>query len=151
MSFFKSIGNSIKSAVKKVEDKVIEPIAKDAIPLAAAYFSGGASTQFLPPKNVGDRLGKITGLPVNAMLGVGQKNGEIVENASTPPVSSQTSIYDQLSAYWPLLGNNQAVNTAPNARSFDSQPIQPTKNNLPLIIGGALALIGILIFALKRK
>lgn len=150
MSFFKSIGNSIKSAVKKVEDKVIEPIAKDAIPLAAAYFSGGASTQFLPPKNVGERLGKITGLPVNAMLGVGQKNGEIVENASTPPLQ-QASIYDQLSSYWPLVGNNQMVNTSPNARSFDSQPISQAKNNLPLIIGGALALVGILIFALKRK
>lgn len=162
MGFFKGITKSIKSAVKKVEDKIIEPIAKDAIPLTAAYFTNGKSAQFLPPKNVGERLGKITGMPINALLGVGGNNGQIVEDSASPPTlpQSSSSIYDQISNYWPF-GNNQtstpqtnSLDVSPNnARVFDSQPVQqaPQSNKLIFIIGGVIAVVGVLIFAFKRK
>jgi len=44
MSFFKKIGKAVSKAAK--------PIIKDAVPLGAAYLTGGASLSVMPPSNV---------------------------------------------------------------------------------------------------
>jgi hypothetical protein len=53
MGLFSGVGKFFKKAGKFVEDEIIEPVAKDAIPAAAAYFTGGQSLKFVPPSDSG--------------------------------------------------------------------------------------------------
>lgn len=149
MGFFSKVGNAIT--------KVVKPVIKDAIPLAAAVATGGTSLTYLKPTNTLSRLDKITGLPVttvaNLQFGGAQSQSEpqeqpqtIVQSTVTPPMlpQQQSSIYDQITPYLNsfLQSSQQRSNdVSPNANILASQPVQQTapRSNTMLIIGAVLA------------
>ena len=67
MGLFSGVGKFFKKAGKFIEDEIVEPVAKDAIPAAAAYFTGGQSLKFVPPSDSGafsrvvEGVGDLTG------------------------------------------------------------------------------------------
>lgn len=96
MGLFSGIGKAFKKVVKVVEDDIIEPIAKDAIPLTAAYFTGGASTQFLPPSHITDKVLDIAGVdrsaPVEEVYGPSPVAARSAVPAQAPQLTSSTSV-----------------------------------------------------------
>lgn len=153
MGFFKSIGNSISNTVKAV--------AKDAVPIAAAVATGGASLTVLKPTNTLERLDKATGMPVSAIAN--SMSGQTAsvtapEAASTQqsiappyaPASSQ-SIYDQITPYlnsFMQANSKSAVDTPTNATAIVA-PAPASSNKMIFILGGLG--VAILSFILIRK
>lgn len=161
MSFFSSIGNSVMS--------VVRPIVKDAIPIAAAVATGGASLAYIKPTNSLAKLDKMTGLPLTQIASMGSPGGLssggqqteapqsiVATETIAPPFApaQSTSIYDQLTPYlnsFMQASQNKSSDVSPNATMLASAPIaqQAPSSKMPLIIGGIVVLVGG--FLLTRK
>lgn len=156
MSFFKSIGKTLKAAVK------------DAVPIAAGVLTGGASLSVLKPTALLERVDKATGLPVSAIanslspgMGGGGEVASVAEpqaaatqQSIAPPMlpASNTSIYDQITPYlnsFMQANAKSSSDTMPNATAIVA-PAAPSSNKMIYIIGGIGALLAG-IFLLKGK
>ncbi len=164
MGFFSDIGKSI--------NKVVKPIIKDAVPIAAAVATGGQSLAVLKPTNTLDRLDKITGLPTSqfaSMMGptgalgalsAGQPQTTSQETVSpaalTQPQQGQ-SVYDMITPYLnSFLQSSQKTSSdvQPNANYLAAQPVQQAQSsgpNMMLILGGLGALLVGAFLIFRRK
>lgn len=169
MGFFSGIKDAVKKVGKTFEDKVLEPIAKDAIPATAAYFTGGKSLAFIPPSDSG-LTSKITNelFDVNAgdltsgLLGGFGGTGGLPQIEQPQPQTvkqptagaqgiSSGSGFDLSNLLGPLFQGSRPV--PQQQPSAGAQGITTPKNNTALFLGiggGVLALVLALVMTRKK-
>jgi hypothetical protein len=133
MSIFDDIGGFF-------EDSILEPLAQDAIPLAAAYATGGQSLQFLPPTNSIGSVLDIAGVkPPQKQVRTPQPKAaaQLVQSPNTTSINTASQAAPA-----------QVAANAPQVLGSDSF----FSGNNNLLIFGGLGVVGliVLIFAMTK-
>lgn len=169
MGFFKKV----TKAVKKVGNKVVKPVLKDAIPIVAGVATGGASLAVLKPTNTLSRLDKITGVNVSKIanaVGPAMSGGQSIQDVATEYASEKISneanrvVNREIQKRQPSSKRiNSASISVPNKSFVDdvADTVSETfenvsskvggKSNLMMIAGGAIAVFALIFLVLRGR
>jgi len=130
----KKLIKPLEKVVKQVNNDVLKPAIKDAVPLTAAYFTGGASLSALPPENL---LGSI--------LGGGEAPPQEEVLQSVPSYQTQPQVAR-------LVAPIQQQTAVPQRGSFDQLGVslKEQDDKKLLYIGGGVGLLAILLIAMMQ-
>lgn len=122
-----------------IEDDILEPLAQDAVPLAAAYATGGQSLQFLPPTN-----------SIGSVLNIAGVKPPKKQVRSPQPKAVQQLVQNPNQTSLGVAAQAAPAQIAANAPQVQSSTFLGGDNKL-LIFGG-LGVVGliVLIFAMSQ-
>lgn len=140
--------DSLKKVAKKIEDKVVEPLIKDAIPAYLAVQTGGASLAYVPPSSSG-AFSSIVG-SLGGESSSSQEQQEVLSSQAQIPVAQRQQLISQSiqgpTATSDLASSAQVGNNAPQIlnQGIDSK-------TLMMFGGGAIGVVALMLMLGKKK